>query len=250
MSTALLSFVAVRKSFWRGVREVVVLDDASLSLYPGDFACVVGERAAGKTTLLEIAAGLRAPDAGHVFYRERDMAALGDRALTRLRRSEIACVWNRATPTIHAASVLDHVALPLVSAGIGRTARRHAAADVLERVGAGEYAHAGLDGLSDAERARVALAQAAVRRPRLLILDEITDTLDLLERNTLLGALQSFAHDDGCAILLSAADGHGAAGSNKLYSLSDGRLVGGSEPSLGDVVQLRPPAPREHGQSG
>jgi ABC-type multidrug transport system ATPase subunit len=90
-----------------------------------------------------------------------------------------------------------------------------------------------------------------VRRPRLLILDEITDTLDLIERNTVLGVLKRFAQD-GAAILLTAADAHGAAGSNRLFSLSDGRLVGAGDPVCAEVIELRrrPPAPREHGRQG
>lgn len=244
MSGPLLSLTSVRTSFWRGSREVVVLDDASLSLHPHDFACVVGERSAGKTTLLEVAAGLRRPDAGHVHFAGNNLATLSDRARGRLRRSEIACVWNRAMPTTHAGNVLDHVALPLVSAGIGRAERRRAAAETLERVGGSDYAEAHLDDLSDAERARIALAQAGVRRPRLLVLDEITDTLDLIERNTVLGILQGFAHD-GAAILLTAADAHGAAGSNRLFSLSDGRLIGSADPEPGAIIEFPRPAPRD-----
>ncbi len=243
MCAALLTLRSVSLSFWRGGgREVVVLDGVSMELHPHDFACVVGERTAGKTTLLQVAAGLRAPDAGQVRYAGSDLAVLGDRARSRLRRDEIACVWNRVLPTTLAGTVLDHVGLPLVSAGIPRTERRRAAAEMLERVGCAGCADACLDDLSDAERTRVALAQAAVRRPRLLLLDEIADTLDLIERNTVLGLLQRFAQD-GAAILLTAADAHGAAGSNRLFSLSDGRLVGGEGPTPGEVIAFPHPAP-------
>ncbi|MBB4664588.1 ATP-binding cassette domain-containing protein [Conexibacter arvalis] len=243
MSAPLLSLDSIRASHWRGAREVVVLDGASLTLHAGDFAAVLGERAAGKTTLLEIAAGLRRPSAGQVRYAGLDLAALDDRARGRLRRSEIACVWRRALPTTHAGNVLDHVALPLVSAGVRRAERRRAASELLERVGATDCAQARVDELSDAERARVALAQAGVRRPRLLVLDEITDTLDLVERNSVLGILQRFARD-GAAILLTAADAHGAAGSNRLFSLSGGRLVGAAEPTPADVIEFPRPTPR------
>lgn len=249
MSVPLLSLAGLRKSFWRGVREVIVLEDASLAAYPHDFVCVVGGRSSGKTTLLEIAAGMRQPDAGRVLYAGRDLASLGDRARGRLRRSEIACVWNRNAPSVHSGSVLDHVALPLVSAGIARTARRRAASEMLERVGAREHARSRLSALSDAEKTRVALAQAAVRMPRLLILDEITDTLDMIERNAVLGALQSFAND-GVAVLLSAADAHGAAGANRCFYLADGRLVGGQDRAPGTVVEFPRPERRERDQSG
>lgn len=244
MSPPLLSLDSVRAAFWRGTREVVVLDGACLALHPSDFACVVAERSAGKTTLLEIAAGLRRPDAGRVRYAGSDLAALGDRVRGRLRRSEIACVWNRQPPASLSGTVLDHVGLPLVSAGIRRRERRRAAAEMLERVGASDHGGARAEDLSDAERARVALAQAGVRRPRLLLLDEITDTLDLIERNTILGIIQGFAQD-GAAVLLTAADAHGAAGANRLFSLADGRLVGGAEPAPADVIAFPRPAPRD-----
>lgn len=249
MSPPLLSLVDVRQSFWRGVREVVVLEGASLAVHPHDFVCVVGERSAGKTTLLEVAAGLRKPEAGRVLYAGQDLAAMKDRARGRLRRTEIACVWNRTVPALRASNVVDHVALPLVSAGIQRDARRRAASEMLERVGAADYAQARLGELSDAEKVRVSLAQAVVRRPRLLVLDEITDTLDMIERNAVLGALQSFARD-GVAILLTAASAHGAAGSNRLFFLRDGSLVGGTDRDPGEVIEFPRPAPREQDRQG
>lgn len=231
----LLSLVGLQKRYRRGQREIVVLDDVSFALRAFDFACLLGERSSGKTTLLEIAAGLRPPDFGQVRYGGRDLATLGERARGHLRRSEIACVWNRKLPAIHAVTVLDHVALPLVSSGIGRRQRRTAAAEMLERVGALDYAQVAVDALSDGESTRVALAQACVRRPRLLIADELTDTLDMAERNEVLGVLQGFARD-GVAILLSAASAHGAAGCNRLLSLSGGRLIEPDAAPPGDVI--------------
>ena len=244
----LLSLVGVRKRYRRGLREIVVLDDVSLDLRAHDFACLLGERSTGKTTLLEIAAGLRPPDSGQVRYGGRDLVTLGERARGHLRRSEIACVWNRRVPAIDAVAVLDHVALPLISGGVGRRERRRAAAEMLERVGAADYAQVPVEALSDGERTRVALAQACVRRPRLLIADEIADTLNLIERNAFLGLLQEFACD-GVAILLSAADAHGAAGCNRLISLSGGRLVEPDVPSggAGELIELRP---RSRGSDG
>jgi ABC-type lipoprotein export system ATPase subunit len=237
---ALLSLMGVTQRYSRGVREVAVLDDVSLDVRSGDFACVLGGRSEGKTTLLEIAAGIRRPDNGQVVFAGRDLGGASDRVRVRLRRSEIACVWNRSMPVV-ATSVLDHVGLPLLSDRVGVKNARRAAAEMIERVGARDYADAAVPDLSTGQRTRVALAQACVRSPRLLIADELTDTLDLTERNTVLGILQGFARE-GVGILMTAADAHGAVGCSRLLSLSGGRLIEPEEP------ETHPPVPADPGE--
>jgi putative ABC transport system ATP-binding protein len=233
----LLSLSGVTKRYSRGVRELTVLSNLSLELRSGDFACVLGGQGDGKTTLLEIASGYRQPDSGRVLFRGRDLAAASNRSLTAIRRSEIACVWNRSVPVVLGETVLRHVALPLRAAGVGRKEARREAAAMIERVGATAYADAAVADLSRGERARIALAQACVRSPRLLIADELTDTLNLLERTAVLRLLQAFARE-GVGILMTAADAHGAVGCSRLLLLSDGRLV---EPE----IPTRAPSPAD-----
>ncbi len=220
---ALLSLIGVTKRYLRGVREVVVLNGASLDLQAGDFACVLGGASEGKTTLLEIAAGLTVPDEGRVLFDGRDLSQLNDTARTLLRRSEMVPVLNRSAPVL-ADTVRDHVAMPLLSAGWRRPRANRAAAEMLDRVRMGDQIDSSMHSLSRAERARVALANACVRSPRLLLADELTDTLNMAERNAVLGLLQGFARE-GMAVLLTAGDPHGAVGSNRLLSLSGGRLI-------------------------
>lgn len=220
----LLSLIGVTKRYSRGVREMTVLEDVSLDLNGGDFACVLGGRGDGKTTLLEIASGYRPPDAGRVLFQGKDLGEASDRARSRLLRSEIACVWNRSVPVVLAESVLDHVGLPLRSAGVSRKEARREASAMIDRVGASDYADAAVPDLSEGQRMRVALAQACVRSPRLLIADELTDTLDLIERSSVLALLQGFARE-GVGILMTAADAHGAVGCTRLLSLSGGKLI-------------------------
>lgn len=222
--SALLSLIGVTKRYARGVREVTVLNDVSLDLEAGDFACVLAGRGEGKTTLLEIAAGYRRPDEGRVTFAGRDISTASDRVRSRLHRSEIACVLNRSVPVVHGETVLKHVALPLMAGGSGVKDSQRDAAAMIERVGAREYIDARVGDLADSERARVALAQACVRGPRLLIADELTDTLDLIERSSVLALLQGFSRE-GVGILITAADAHGAVGCSRLLSLSGAGLV-------------------------
>ncbi len=142
----------------------------------------------------------------------------------RLRRSGIGFVRGRTAATARTGRVLDHVALPLLSDGVTVRQARRTAAETLARVGAAEYTYADLHHLSESEQLRVALAQAYVRSPRLLVVDELTDTLDLEERNTILGILQRFAQDDDVGIIVTASDPNGTAGCNRVVYLSAGRL--------------------------
>lgn len=235
-----LELVAVRQHHRRGAGEPPVLDGITLRLHAHDFACILGDRGAGKTTLLEVACGIRPVDEGIVRYDGRDIASLRERERSRLRRSEIGCVWNRPPLTVGAHHVLDHVALPLASAGLSRQTRRSRASAVLDRVGALGEAWTPVRELSDAARTRVALAQACVREPKVLVADDLTNTLDITERNAILGILRSFALA-GMAILLTAADAHGAAGCNRLLSLSSGSLIE-AQPRDGGTVVIFPSA--------
>lgn len=221
---ALLSLTGVTKRFRRGLRETTVLDDVSLDVRRGDFVGVLGGRRQGKSTLLEIAAGMLRPDGGRVVFDGIDLAAAGSRERDRLRRSAIGLVRGRAAAIGQTGRVLDHVALPLLSDGATVRQARRAAAETLARVGATEYAYADLPHLSESEQLRVALAQAYVRAPKLLVVDELTDTLDLNDRNTTLGILQGFAAEDDVAILMTATDAHGTAGCTRVVLLSGGHL--------------------------
>lgn len=237
---ALLSLIGVSKRYVRGTREISVLNDVSLDLDGGDFACVIGGRGIGKTTLLETAAGFVEPDAGRVLFAGRD---LNDSRGRRRREvdADIACVRSRSAPWVLTHSVLDHVALATLSERASRKQARRSAAEMLERVGARDFADASVLDLSEGERTRVSLAQALVRSPRLLIADEVTDTLDLHERIEVLGILQTFARE-GLGVLMTAADPHGAVGASRLMLLSGGRLV---EPPRDDADG---PAPADHGE--
>jgi len=242
----LLALRNVSKTFTRGLRSTVVLDDVSLDVRRGDFVGVLAGRRQGKSTLLEIAVGMLLPDSGDVVIDGVAVNMMTKRDRDRLRRSGIGFVRGRAAAAVQTGRVLDHVALPLLSDGATLRQARRAAAETLARVGAADYAYADLRHLSESEQLRVALAQAYARSPRLLVVDELTDTLDLEERNTILGLLQRFAQDDEVGVLITASDPNGTAGCNRVVYLSAGRLRDPErdlaqrlDSPPGDVVPLR-----------
>lgn len=233
----LLALEHVRKSYWRGRHEVVVLDGVSLELDAGDFAAVFGQRASGKTTLLRVAAGIESPDAGTVRFGGADHAVR--RPPARIAALDPSIGWmRRSGPLIASMEMLDYVALPLFRTLPHREAHR-VATRVLNDVGAKDLAHATWGALSDAERTLVMLAQATIRRPLLLLADDPTVSLGLEERESILRLLRTVAEAGGMAVLMTVPEIPDMLGAHQVMSLSGGELIRSTPRPRGQVIELR-----------
>ncbi|HZV74401.1 MAG TPA: ATP-binding cassette domain-containing protein [Conexibacter sp.] len=229
----LLALEQVSKSHWRGRHEIVVLDDVSLEVEAGELVAIFGQRAAGKTTLLRIAAGIDAPDAGTVRFEGRDLGAGRLRRLTGIH-ARIGWV-GRQGPFASGMRMLDHVALPLLRVVAAGEAERRATR-ALKRVGAGDLANARWHELSDAERTLVTIAHAVVRDPALLLADDPTSGLGIEERETVLALLRSIAEERGMAVLATVPEIPDALRSHRVMSLGDGELIQAMRRDPGEVI--------------
>ncbi len=232
----LLSLDGVTKRYARGYREVDALTGIDLEVEPGDFVAIWGGSRSGKTTLLRVAGGVEVPDGGRVAFDGRDLAGLSRRDRARLLLHEIGCVWQTGRIT-RGLSVLDHVALPRFRRRSHAEARREAH-DVLERVGADSCAQARWHELSDGDRTRVALAHALIRRPRLLLADEPTVSLNMIEREQVLGVLRSIADRERVAIVMTTPDAPNTLQSDRLMSLDAGHLIKPRSEERGTLIDF------------
>lgn len=160
----------ISKSYRTGRR---VLDDLTYTLAAGDFIAVMGESGVGKSTLLNLIAGLDVPDSGEVIIDGVVMSALDDDAATLLRRRKMGFVFQAFHVLPHL-TLQQNVALPLLLNGKSR----HRAREMLDAVGlqgrGGDFPRQ----LSGGELQRVAIARALVHRPNLVLADEPTGNLD------------------------------------------------------------------------
>jgi putative ABC transport system ATP-binding protein len=161
----------------RQFNDRVVLRDVSLRLRAGEYIAIVGESGVGKSTLLNLIAGLDRPDAGRLALDGVDYARLDDDALTRLRRDKLGFVFQAFHVLPHL-NVLRNVALPLWLQGVEGEAADRPARQLLEAVGLGGRAASWPRELSGGELQRVAIARALVHRPCLVLADEPTGNLD------------------------------------------------------------------------
>jgi putative ABC transport system ATP-binding protein len=148
-----------------------------LTVRAGEYVAVMGESGVGKSTLLNLLAGLDRTDSGRVLLEGVDLATLNDDATTLLRRRAIGFVFQ-AFHVLPYLSVEQNVALPLDLLGVGEPQRSERARDMLRAVGIEALARRHARELSGGEIQRVAIARALVHRPRLVLADEPTGNLD------------------------------------------------------------------------
>ncbi len=208
----MLSLVGVTKRF--GARTV--LNNVSLELRAGEYVAVLGESGIGKSTLLNVIAGLEPVDAGRMFLDGRELTAMDDDALTLLRRSHYGFVFQ-AFYVLPSLTVEQNVALPLLLRGEHDAARVHAS---IAAVGLkGREASAPRE-LSGGELQRVAIARALVGEPKVVLADEPTGNLDPENARHVLELIRTLVKQKGAAAILATHSQQAAASCDRRYRLS------------------------------
>lgn len=231
---SLLLIESVSHRYRRGRREYVALSEVSVCVSRGELVAVHGTRKSGKSTLLRIAAGLERPQEGIVRYEGIDLADCREVvgrgiAFVRAERASFSPLEGEV--------VVEHVAASLLAQGSSPREASRAAEQVLATVGARECAQMAPGDLDGSERMRVGIARALVVEPRLIVLDDPTDGVGLLERDPLLALLRSIA-DAGTAVLMSTGDAACVSGADRVLAIDEGEVRSLAARPEADVVPL------------
>lgn len=218
----ILRLRGVSKSYGESGRRQV-LQGISLDLAAGEYVAIMGESGIGKSTLLNLVAGLDAADAGSIALDGTELSALGDREWTLLRRRAMGFVFQAFHLLPHL-SVAGNVELPLALNGVhGAQAQRRVAA-MLEAVGLASRARSLPRELSGGEMQRVAVARALVHGPRLLLADEPTGNLDPESASQVLRLLREQVSRSSGAGILVTHSAVAAATADRVLVLEPGGL--------------------------
>ena len=220
---AIIQFVDVFKSYQNGATSVTALKGVNLSFDAGDFVTIMGPSGGGKTTLLNLLAGLDLPDRGQIYLQERKVSDLSDHDLTLLRRKEIGFVFQffNLMPTL---TIQENVELPLLLSHSSKTAGSRVQT-LLEYVGLWNRAQSFPAELSGGEMQRIAIARALVHQPVILLADEPTGNLDSETGQNIIELMKRAATDFNTTVILVTHNPQIAEFGNRHFEIRDGKLT-------------------------
>jgi len=212
----------IGKTVKSGDSDLVILREIDLAVTAGEAVAVVGASGSGKSTLLALLAGLDTPSAGSVEIDGEDLFALDEDRRAELRGRSVGFVFQ-SFQLLPSLTALENVMLPLELSG--RDDAELQASETLARVGLGERLHHYPKHLSGGEQQRVALARAFVVRPRLLLADEPTGSLDAESGAGVIRLLFEMNREYGTTLILVTHDEQLAARCQRVVRLAGGRIA-------------------------
>jgi putative ABC transport system ATP-binding protein len=205
-----------------GGEPVRAVDGVSLQVAAGEMVALYGPSGSGKTTLLLMIATLLAPTSGVVLLGGRDMSSLSQREASHFRLSELGFI-RQNFDLLPGVSAIDNSLLKLLKTMRWRDAQREMT-PLLERLGLGGRLRHRAETLSMGERQRVMIARALSTKPRMLLADEPTGSLDTQRGREVLELLQELCRERGVAVVLVSHDPMAAEYADHVFRLSDGKL--------------------------
>jgi len=232
--SAVLHLDQVTRVHGEGATEVVALRAVSFAAHAGELVAVMGPSGSGKSTLLTLAGGLDQPTSGTVSVEGTDLASLGNKGRSRMRRTSVGYVFQDFN-LIPALTAAENVALPRELDGERTRTARAAARLALEEVGIGDLADRFPDEMSGGQQQRVAIARAIVGERRLILADEPTGALDTETGEDILRLLRARC-DAGAAGVLVTHEARHAAWADRVVFLRDGVVVDESGADRADTL--------------
>jgi putative ABC transport system ATP-binding protein len=210
------------KTYVMGDEEIHALRGVSISIERGEYVAIMGPSGSGKSTLMNLIGCLDTPSKGSYLLNEKEVAAMNDDELARIRNEEIGFVFQTFN-LLPRATALHNVELPLVYAGIAAKTRQERARLALEKVELTSRASHRPNELSGGQRQRVAIARALVNNPSILLADEPTGNLDSKTGTEIMGVFARL-HETGNTIILVTHEADIAAHAHRVISIRDGQV--------------------------
>ena len=220
---AVVELRGVHKTYRLGQHVIRALQGVDLTVQRGELLALTGPSGSGKSTILNLAGLIDTPDSGEIVLDGQVVTGWPEIPRTLLRRDALGFVFQSFN-LVPVMTVAENVDFPLFIAGVPAAERRERVAAQLAAVGLHEHAQHRPDALSGGQRQRVAIARALIKRPRLVIADEPTASLDSHTADQVLDLMRERCHAEGAAFVIATHDSRLTQRCDRVLSLLDGRL--------------------------
>ncbi|KAB7662212.1 ABC transporter ATP-binding protein [Sutterella seckii] len=220
----LIEFRGIGKRYGTGEAAFTALHSIDLTIHEGEFVAIMGPSGSGKSTAMNIIGALDRPSWGEYLFEGVHVENLSNDERAMLRRRYIGFVFQGFN-LLPRTTALENVELPLLYRGLKRTERQKLAFAALDRVGLADWAHHTPAELSGGQQQRVAIARAIVIKPKLLLADEPTGSLDSARSIEIMKLLSDLNQTDGITVSLVTHEPDMAKFARRHIIFKDGHLV-------------------------
>jgi putative ABC transport system ATP-binding protein len=232
----LVALQHVNHWFGAGTLRRQILFDVSTEVEAGEIVILTGPSGSGKTTLLSLIGGLRSPQEGSVRVLDQELSGASEAARTRVRQG-IGYIFQHHN-LLDALTVAENVQIGLRGAGLSTDEAGRRTLETLAGVGMDAHAPRHPDRLSGGQKQRVAIARALVGRPRIVLADEPTASLDKKSGRDVVDLIHDLAKRQRCAVLLVTHDNRILDIADRIIHMEEGRLSAFAAAAVADARQL------------
>ena len=214
----------LHKVYSIGQNKVHALNGVSLDIYEGEFCAIVGTSGSGKSTMLNMLAGLEKPTKGMVVINGAHIEKMNENQLVKFRRDHVGFIFQSFN-LLQTMTAQENVALPLTFRGTEKKERLKKAGELLELVGLPEHKKHKPNEMSGGQQQRVGVARALVVDPEIIFADEPTGNLDSNTSKDIMNMMRRVVREQKKTLVMVTHDNHLASFADRIFHIIDGKIV-------------------------
>ncbi len=221
---AVISVKNLYKIYRVGDSKVRALNGVDLTIYKGEFCAIVGTSGSGKSTMLNMLAGLEKPTKGEVIVAGKHLENMSENQLVKFRREHVGFIFQSFN-LLGTMNARENVALPLTFRGVDKKVRLAKADEMLDLVGLPKHKKHKPNEMSGGQQQRVGVARALVLDPEIIFADEPTGNLDSNTSAEVMKLMKKIVREQNQTLVMVTHDNHLASFADRIFHIIDGKIV-------------------------